>query len=164
MMTVIVNVFEAAGLTVSEKNTETMPLRTPNQTPLTSPLVIEAAGQRHKQTVHFLYLSDLVNKTYYARDQTTGSTPVDMLRSVQAGAVRCGNRFVHAEGAHVKPGVMEALLHRCVAWTLRVEHFAVLYSGHRLLLCSDNWLPSRTTHRQALVLCQGSQEGTMRER
>ena len=38
MMTVIVTVFEAAGLTVSEK-TETMLLRTPDQAPCTSPLV-----------------------------------------------------------------------------------------------------------------------------
>ena len=35
MMTVIVTVFEAAGLTVSEKKTETMLLRTPDQAPCT---------------------------------------------------------------------------------------------------------------------------------
>ena len=52
MMTVIVTVFEAAGLTVSEK-TMTMLLRTPDQAPCTSPLVIEAAGQRHRQTTPF---------------------------------------------------------------------------------------------------------------
>ena len=52
MMTVIVSVFEAAGLTVSEK-TETMLLRTANQTALTPPLVIEAAAQRDKQTAQF---------------------------------------------------------------------------------------------------------------
>ena len=46
MMTVIVTVFEAVGLTVSEKETETMLLRTPNQAIRTSPLVVEAAGQR----------------------------------------------------------------------------------------------------------------------
>ena len=46
MMTVIVTVFEAAGLTVSEKKTETMLLRTPNQAIRTSPLVVEVAGQR----------------------------------------------------------------------------------------------------------------------
>ena len=46
MMTVIVTVFEAAGLTVSAKKTETMMLRTPDQALRTSPLVIEAAGQR----------------------------------------------------------------------------------------------------------------------
>ena len=46
IMTVIVTVFEAAGLTVSEEKTETMLLRTPDQAHRTSPLVIEAAGQR----------------------------------------------------------------------------------------------------------------------
>ena len=46
MMTVIVTVFEAAGLTVSEK-TETMLLRTTDQAPCTSSPVVEAAGQRY---------------------------------------------------------------------------------------------------------------------
>ena len=46
MMTVIVTVFGAAGFTVSEKNTETMFLRTPDQRTLARQLVIEAAGQR----------------------------------------------------------------------------------------------------------------------
>ena len=53
MMTVIVSVFEAAGLTVSEKKTETMLLRTPNRAIRTSPLVVEAAGQRYMQTMQF---------------------------------------------------------------------------------------------------------------
>ena len=52
MTTVIVTDFEAAGLTVSDK-TETMLLRTPDQAPCTSPLVIEAAGQRYRQTTQF---------------------------------------------------------------------------------------------------------------
>ena len=46
MMAAIANVFEAAGLTVSEKKTDAARLRTPNQTPLNSPLVIVAAGPR----------------------------------------------------------------------------------------------------------------------
>ena len=60
MMIVVVTVFEAAGLTVSEK-TETMLLRTPDQAPRTSPLVIEAAGQRYTQTTQFLYLGGLID-------------------------------------------------------------------------------------------------------
>ena len=47
MMIVIVTIFEAVGLTVSEKKTETTLLRTPDQAPCTSLLVIEAAGQRY---------------------------------------------------------------------------------------------------------------------
>ena len=53
MTAVIVKVFEAAGLTVSEK-TETMLLRTPDQAFYTSPLVTEAAGQKYRQTTQFL--------------------------------------------------------------------------------------------------------------
>ena len=50
MMIVIVTVFKAAGLTVSEKKTEIMLLRTPDQAPCTPLLVIEAAGQRYRPT------------------------------------------------------------------------------------------------------------------
>ena len=62
-MTVIVTVFEAAGLTVSETKTETMLLRTPNQPIRTSPLVVEAAGQNFMQTMQFLYLGGLVDSS-----------------------------------------------------------------------------------------------------
>ena len=61
MMTVIVTVFEAASVTVSEKKTETMLLRTPDQAPCTSPLVIEAADQRFRQTTQFLYLGGVID-------------------------------------------------------------------------------------------------------
>ena len=133
MMTAIVNVFEEAGVTVSKK-TETTLLRTPNQTPLTSPLVIEAAGQRYKQTTVFVpgrpYLRDCRR---YAGDQRTGPTRVSILRSVQAGAVRYGDRCFHAEGAqaNVRRDGDAAV---CVTWTLGVEHFAALHSAHRKLL------------------------------
>ena len=60
MMPIIVTVFEAAGLTVFEK-TETMLLRTPDQAPCTSPLVIEAAGQRYRQDNAVLYLGGLAD-------------------------------------------------------------------------------------------------------
>ena len=46
MIAVIVTIFEAAGLTVSENQTEAMFLRTPDQTALAPPLAIEAPGQR----------------------------------------------------------------------------------------------------------------------
>ena len=60
MMTVIVTVFEAAGLAVFEKKTETMLLRTPNHAPRTSPLVIEAAGQIYWQTMQVWYQGGFV--------------------------------------------------------------------------------------------------------
>ena len=61
MMTVIVTVFKAEGPTVSEKKTDSMLLRTPNQAPCTSPLVIEAAGQRYRQTTQLWYLGGLID-------------------------------------------------------------------------------------------------------
>ena len=74
MMTIIiVTVFGAAGLTVSEIETETMLLRTPNQGPCTSPLVIEAAGQRYRQATQLLYLDGLVD----ARSDSHGHATVD---------------------------------------------------------------------------------------
>ena len=59
MMTAIVTDFKAAGLTVYK--TETMLLRTQDQAPRTSPLVIEVAGQRYRQATQFNYLDGLVN-------------------------------------------------------------------------------------------------------
>ena len=46
MMTVVVTVLEAAGLTVSETKTETMLLRTPAQTTLAPPLVIPSSRSK----------------------------------------------------------------------------------------------------------------------
>ena len=78
MMTVVVTVFEAAGLTVSDKKTETMLLRTPDQARCTSPLVIEAAGQRYGQTTQFFIWVILSTQ---ARDQSAGPTRMGMLQS-----------------------------------------------------------------------------------
>ena len=61
MMTVFVTDFEAAGLTVAEKKTETMLLRTPDQEPCTSPLVMEAVVVRYRQTTLFFYLGVLID-------------------------------------------------------------------------------------------------------
>ena len=63
MMTVIVTVFEAADLTVLERKTETMLLRTPGHTSLAPPLVVEASGQRYRQTNQFLYLGGVMHES-----------------------------------------------------------------------------------------------------
>ena len=54
-MTVIETVFEATDITVSEKRTEIILLRTPDQTTLAPQLVIQIAGQRYIRTAQFLY-------------------------------------------------------------------------------------------------------------
>ena len=67
MMTIIVEVVGAFGLTVSEKKTETLLMRAPEKqskkgrSPL-PPLVIEAAGEKYAQTAQFRYLGGLVNQ------------------------------------------------------------------------------------------------------
>ena len=60
MMAVIVTVFEAADFTESEKKTETMLLQRTHEAPRTSTLVIEAAGQRYRQTAQVLYMGGLI--------------------------------------------------------------------------------------------------------
>ena len=67
MMTIIVEVLGAFGLTVSEKKTETLLMRTPEKQSKkggspSPPLVIEAAGQKYAQTAQFQYLGGLVNE------------------------------------------------------------------------------------------------------
>ena len=74
MMTVSVTVFEAAGLTVSEKKTETMLLRTPDQAPCTLPLVIEATRQRYRQTTQFLYLGGLIDANADIMPESNGGS------------------------------------------------------------------------------------------
>ena len=102
-MAVIVTVFEAAGLIVPEKRTETMLLRKTDQAPRISPLVIEAADQRYRQGISFCIWAVLsTQRPHYARDQTAGPTRMGMLQSVQAGDVRYGGCPVHSKDAHAK--------------------------------------------------------------
>ena len=61
-MTVIVTVFEAAGFPISGNKTKRVLLQTPGQTTLASPPVIEAAGQRYRQTAQLLYLGNIINE------------------------------------------------------------------------------------------------------
>ena len=63
MMTVIMTVFEEAGLTVSEKKTEIMLFRMPHQEPQREPLVVEAADQKYKQTNRFIYLGVVIDES-----------------------------------------------------------------------------------------------------
>ena len=62
-MTVIVTVFEAAGLTVSETKGEALLLRTPDQTTLAPLLVTEVVCERYPQTAQLLYLGGIVHET-----------------------------------------------------------------------------------------------------
>ena len=136
MTTVIVTVFKAAGLTVSEKKTETMLPRTPDQAPQTSPLVIEAAGQRYRQAAQFVSGRSCQRKRpHYARDKTTGPTRMGMLQTVQSsGSYTIWRLPCSLKVRMLKAEVMETLLYGCVTWTLGKEHFAELRKAHHRLL------------------------------
>ena len=136
MMTVIVTVFEAAGLTVSEKKTETMMVRTPNQAPLPSPLVVEAAGQKYKQTSQFVYLGGAVN-------ECADITPeIERRIRLAWGCLRRYSRELYDRPTApfllkvrmLKAEVMETMLYGCVTWTLGQQHFAKLRTAHHHLL------------------------------
>ena len=136
MTTVIATVFEAAGLTVSEKNTETMLLRTPDQAPCTSPLVIEAAGQRDRQTTQGLYLGGLIDAS---ADILPEIKP--RVRLAWAYYRRFKRELYHMEAAPfvlklclLKGEVMETLLYGCVKWSLGKEHLAELRTAHHRFL------------------------------
>ena len=96
------NVFEAVGLTVSEKNTETVLLRAP--TPGTPDLTARHRSSRPRlygrQTMHFFVPGRFCR--CWARDQTPDLTRQGMLQSVQAGAVRYGGCPIHSQDAHAK--------------------------------------------------------------
>ena len=133
---VIVTVFEAAGRTVSEKKTQTILLRTPDQAHCTSPLVIEAAGQRYRKTTQLLYLGGLI--------EASAEIVPEIKRRVRLAWV-CYNRFKRElydmEAAPfalklrvLKTEVMKTLLYGCVTWTLSKEHFAELPTAHHRFL------------------------------
>ena len=137
MMTVIVTVFEAAGLTVSEKKTETMILWTPQQTPQAAPLVIEAAGQKYKQTSQFVYLGGVITEVV--------DISCEIERRIQLAWV-CVRRYSRElydrptapfmlKVRMIKPEAIETMLYGCVTWTLGQQHNnAKLRTPHHHLL------------------------------
>ena len=80
-MTVIVAVFEGAGLTVSGK--ETMLPQTPDKAYLELPLVINAAGQIYRQTTQVVFWVASSTKTLTSRSRLNDG-------SVSCG---CASRF-----------------------------------------------------------------------
>ena len=130
--TFAVIVFEAAYLTVSEKETEIMLLRTPDQATLPPPLVVGAAGQRNKQTAHLLFLGGQIDENVdlsYEIDERVRLKRACLKQFVPelydrtAAPISLNVQMLMAE-------VIETLLHRCVKWTFSAEHFAKLQRVH----------------------------------
>ena len=181
MMTVIVRVFGAFGLTVSEKKTETLLMRAPGKppkkgetpTPPPLPLAIAAAGQKYAQTTKFRYLGGLV---------TEDGELTQEINNRSKAAWACIRRFSRElfdrptapwelKVRLLKAEAMEALLYGCVTWAPRREHYRALRKIHyRLLLRVIGYRRVQGTYRQlsyAQALkktgCQ-SVEATIRQR
>ena len=101
-MTVIVTVFEPAGLIVSENKTETYAAA--DTEPGTPDLTARHRRSGTEVYMQFLYLGavGVANADSYARDHTTDPTRMRMLQSVQTGAVRDGRCPFPSKRAHTK--------------------------------------------------------------
>ena len=133
MMTVIVTVFEAAGLTVSEKKTETMLFRTPHQEPQREPLVVEAADQKYKQTNRFTYLGGVIDENANINPEIERR-----IRFAWACFKKYGRELYNRPTAPIqlevrifKAEVLETLPYGCtMTWTLGQEHYGKLRTVH----------------------------------
>ena len=144
MMTVIVEVFGAFGLTVSEKKTETRLMRAPEKaqqpeetpTPPLPALEIAADGQTYHQVHQFVYLGGLINED------------ADIMRDINRRtqiAWGCFRKFstelfdrpsapLRLKARLRKAEAMEALLYGCMTWAPRNAHHRQLRTTHHKLL------------------------------
>ena len=156
MMTIIVEVFGAFGLTVSEKKTETLLMWAPEKQPKKEgspplPLVIEAAGKKYAHTAQFRYLGGLVNEDgelaqgISHRSRATWACIRRFSRDLfdrPRAPWRLKIRLLIAEA-------MEALLYGCMTWVPRHDHYRLLMrTHHRLLLRVIGYRRERGTYRR----------------
>ena len=135
MMGVIVVVCQEFGLTVSEKKTEAMHLRSHPHT-ASNALRIEAAGQRYKQTTEFVHLGGAVSES--------ADLDIEIKRRIGAAwaSVRKyspqlydrRNARLSLKNELFKAEVMEAMLYGCATWTMRSQDFSSLRTAHHKLL------------------------------
>ena len=177
MMTIIVEVFGAFGLTVSEKKTETLSMRAPEKQSKKEgspppPLIIEAAGQKYAQTAQFRYLGGLVNEDGELTQEINHRS-----RAAWACIRRFSQELFDRPRAPwrlkvrlLRAEAMEALLYGFMTWAPRRDHYRLLRrTHHRLPLRVIGYRHERSTYRQlsyAQALkktgCQ-SVEATIRE-
>ena len=144
MMTVIVEVFGAFGLTISEKKTETLLMRAPEKaqqpgetsTPHLLALEIAGAGQKYHQLHEFVYLGGLITEdadiTRYINRRTKIAWGCFRKFSTEmfdrpSAPLRLKARLLKAEAT-------EALLYGCMTWAPRNAHYRQLRTRHQKLL------------------------------
>ena len=142
MITVIVKVFGAFGLTMSERKTETLLMRAPEKvqqpgetpTPSLPALEIIAAGQKYHQVHQFVYLGGLTTEDAEITRDINRRTKI---------AWGCFRKFstehrpstpLRLKARLLKAEAMEALLYGCMTWAPRNAHYRQLRTTHHKLL------------------------------
>ena len=145
MMTVIVEVFGAVGLTVSEKKTETLLMwalekaQQPGETP-TPPLPaleIAAAGQKYHQVHQFVYLGGLITEDADITRDINRRTKIawGCFRKFSTELFgRPSAPLIRLKALLLKAEAMEALLYGCMTWAPRNAHYRQLRTTHHKLL------------------------------
>ena len=178
MTTIIVEVFEAFGLTVSEKKTEALLMRAPENQPKKGgspppPLVIEAAGQKYAQIAQFRYLGGLANEDGELTQEINHRS-----RAAWACIRRFSRELFDRPRAPwrlkvrlLREEAMDAQLYGCMTWAPRRDNYGLLKrTHHRLLLRVIGYRREHGTYRQLSYAqapkktgCQ-SVEATIRQR
>ena len=135
MMGVIVVACQEFGLTVSEKKTEVMHLWSHPST-ASNALQFEAAGQRHKRTIEFVYLGRAISES--------ADLDTEIKRCIGAAWAsvrRYSSQLYDRRNARLslkirlfKAEVMEAMLYGCATWIMRSQDFSSLRTAHHKLL------------------------------
>ena len=159
MMTVIVEVFGAFGLTVSEKETETLLMRAlekaqqPGETP-TPPLPaleIAAAGQKYHQVHQFVYLGGLITEDADITRDINRRTKIawGCFRKFSTELFDRPSAPLRLKARLLKAEAMEALLYGYMTWAPRNAHYRQLRTTHhKLLLRVIGYHRVHGTHRK----------------
>ena len=144
MMTVIVEVFGAFGLTVLEKKTETLRMRAPEKaqqpgetpTPPLPALEIAAAGQKYHQVHQFIYLGGLITEDADITRDINHRTKIawGCFRKFSTELFDRPNAPLRLKARLLKAEAMEALLYGCMTWVPRNAHYRQLRTTHHKLL------------------------------
>ena len=146
MMSVIVEVFGAFGLTVSEKKTETLLMRAPEKaqqpgetpTPPLPALEIAAAGQKYHQVHQLVYLGGLITEDADITRDINRRTKIawGCFRKFSTELFDRPSAPLRFKARLLKAEAMEALLYGCMTWAPRNAHYRQLLrtTHHKLLL------------------------------
>ena len=144
MMTLIVEVFGAFGLAVSEKKTETLLMRAPEKaqqpgeipTPPLPALEIASAGQTYHRVHQFVYLSGLITEGADITRDINRRTKIawGCFRKLSTEVFDRPSAPLRLKARLLKAEAMEALLYGCMTWAPRNAHYRHLQTTHHKLL------------------------------